>query len=115
MMFEEQVSINWPGLAKETVELCKKLEIEDVHTISKTKSAYAKELRRTCLAMEDSMMKTESSNMLKMSKISAEDWGLKEYMKSGSSKVTHINVLHIKKIIEAVLLYVLKGAFPASL
>ena len=80
-----------------------------------TKSAYAKELRRTCLAREDSMMKTECVNMQNMSKISAEDWGLKEFVKSGSSKVTHISALHIKKIIEAVLLYVLKGAFPASL
>ena len=93
--------------------MCKKLEIEDVHTTSKTKSAYAKELRRTCLAMEDSMMKTESGNMLKMSKISAEDGGLKEYMKSGSSKVTHISALHIKKIIEAILLYVFKRSIPS--
>ena len=84
MMYEEQVSNNWPGLAKETVELCKKLEIEDVNTTSKTKSAYAKELGRTCLAMEDAMMKTECVNMQKMNKISAEDWGLKEYVKSGS-------------------------------
>ena len=34
--------------------------------------------------MEDSMMKTECGNMQKMSKISAEDWGLKDYVKSGS-------------------------------
>ena len=41
-----------------------------------TKSAYAKELGRTCLAREDFKMKTECGNMQKMSKISAEDWGL---------------------------------------
>ena len=69
---------NWPGLAKEAEQLCAKLKIEDVHTTSKPKTAYAKQLKNACKQMEDSMMKTETAEMKKMRRIRAEDWGLKE-------------------------------------
>ena len=84
MMYVEQVENNWPGLAKETEELCEKLEVEDVNITSKTKTVYAKELKRACLKREDTMMKRECSDMKKMKKIVSEDWGIKEYVKTGT-------------------------------
>ena len=84
LMYEEQVRNIWPGLSKEVEELCEKLELENVNDTEMTKKAYSKEVDDACNAMEDKLMKTETSEMKKMKRIRNEKWGLKEYVKCGS-------------------------------
>ena len=39
-IYEEQKKENWPGLVKETINICKELNIEDCHTTRMGKLEY---------------------------------------------------------------------------
>ena len=83
-MYDDQLRNNWPGLVKETEELCEKLKLEDVNETDVPKKAYARMVDEACKEMEDAMMKNDTSEMEKMRRVRADDWGLKEYVKTGT-------------------------------
>ena len=88
VMYEEQVRNNWPGLAKETAEICKELLLEDVNTTDKGKAEYKKEAKEAVRAMDEIMMKKEmgdeTDGMTKMKRMRKSDISLKDYMRTGT-------------------------------
>ena len=87
MMDKEKVKNKWPGLAKEAEQLCEKLKVEDGNLTSKSKTGYTAVLKKACKLREDVVIKTETSDMEKMRKIRAEEWGLEDYVKMEACEV----------------------------
>ena len=83
-MYDEQVKNIWPGLANEVEDLCEKLGIENCNETELTKKMFAKIVDQACNSYEDTIMKMESQDMQKMKRIVVEDWGQKDYVKSGT-------------------------------
>ena len=83
-MYMEQMKNNWPGLAKESEQLCEKLQIQDVNETAVSKKVFSKIAKEACHKLEDVVMKSETCSMEKMRKIRAEVWGMKHYVKTGT-------------------------------
>ena len=83
-MYKEQVKNIWPGLAKETEDLCNILCIENVNETDLPKKMFYKIIKKACNIFEDNALKCETQDMQKMRKIRVEKWGQKEYVKSGT-------------------------------
>ena len=81
-MYLEQLKNNWPGLARETEDICEYLGIEDVNKTGLSKSQYSKVVESAIVYKEDEVMKSESVESSKMRTIRGERWGLKEYVKN---------------------------------
>ena len=88
LMYEEQVRNNWPGLAKETADICRELFLEDVNITKKGKAEYSKDVKEAVRAMDEIIMKKEmgdeTDGMTKMKKMRKSDISLKDYMRTGT-------------------------------
>ena len=82
-IYREQVRNNWPGLAREVEDICEQLGIENVNETVLGKTQFSKLVDKAIVQKEDQMLKEESVNMEKMKVIRADEWGLKEYVRTG--------------------------------
>ena len=79
-MYEEQKLNEWPGLAKETKEICKYLNIEDVNTTKESKKEYRKKVNKACALKDEVELRVMAENVTKCDRIMQDDYGQKEYV-----------------------------------
>ena len=78
-IYEEQKKNNWPGLSKETKEICNALNIEDVNETMQNTKDY-RELVEFALKAKDKTINEElAKEKEKCKKIMKEGYGKKEY------------------------------------
>ena len=79
-VYKEQREQGWPGLAKETKEICEELGILDCNTTHMSKTEY-KDLVDAALKMKDEeYLRREAVGKRKCSKIMEEAYGKKKYI-----------------------------------
>ena len=87
-IYNQQVEENWPGLAKETKEICEELGIQDCNTTHFCKAEY-KELVNSALKLKDEeYLRKESEEKRKCETIMKESYGKKTYI--SSSKIAEV-------------------------
>ena len=84
-VYEEQRKENWPGLAKETKNICEVLGIEDVNTTKMNKNEYKKIVNDALKKKDEEYLRKEAESKRKCEKIMVENYGKKEYI--GKRKV----------------------------
>ena len=80
-VYKEQRSNNWPGLAQETEEICRKLGIESVHTTRLNSKNYRKVVTNALHKENESRLLNSVENKKKCQKMSTEKYGRKVYLK----------------------------------
>ena len=79
-IYNQQVEKGWPGLAKETKEICQELGIQDCNSTHLSKSEY-KELVKSALKMKDEeYLRKEAEGKRKCEKIMKEKFEKKSYI-----------------------------------
>ena len=79
-IYEEQKENDWPGLVKETSQICEELGIQNCNTTSMDKTEY-KEIVNSALKMKDEeFLRKEAEGKQKCKKIMKEKYGKKEYI-----------------------------------
>ena len=87
-IYDEQRKEGWPGLAKETKEICEELGILDCNTTQLSKIEY-KDLINAALKMKDEeYLRKESEGKRKCLKIMEENYGKKKYI--SNSKIAEV-------------------------
>ena len=79
-IYLEQIVQNWPGLAKETKEICERLNIEDCNTNSQERTPYKKMLVAACHSSNEKVLRSMAKG--KCERIGVEQYGRKEYFSS---------------------------------
>ena len=77
-IYEEQKNMQWPGLAKETRDICMKLNIQDCNETILEKSRYLIIVREAINKKNESMLRLLATG--KCQRIVAEDYGKKPYI-----------------------------------
>ena len=83
-VWSEQRLFGWPGLARETEDISRKLVVDDPNTTTMSKVAYRNEVARAChhfneKHLKDKMMNKNGEIMTKCRKIAMDHYGRKEY------------------------------------
>lgn len=79
-VYQEQKENKWPGLVKETEIICKKLEIENVHTTKKKKKLYRKIVTKACHKENEKRLRKQAEGKSKCTRIDKEAYGKKDYI-----------------------------------
>ena len=85
-VYREQVARGWPGLARETREICQKLKIEDCNQTKLTKKDYKHILKKLLMVKDEELLREEASGKQKCDKIMLERYGKKTYISEGKIK-----------------------------
>ena len=85
-IYREQMSNNWPGLAKETEDICTKLGIESVHATRLDAKTYRKVVTEAVHEENKRRLLKAAENKTKCENMTKEDYGKKEYLKEKSIK-----------------------------
>ena len=80
-VYLEQKIEHWPGLAKETEEICRQLKIENVHETSLKKTKYRKIALKACHQLNKQRILSKADGKIKYKLIQYEDYGIKNYVK----------------------------------
>ena len=80
-VYEEQKKEKWPGLAAETENICKQLNIEDWNTTHMSKKDYTALLNKACHLRNEEMLRASASE-IKCARIKNEAYGRKSYLSS---------------------------------
>ena len=78
-VYKEQVAKGWPGLAKETKEICNLLGVEDCNKTEMTKKEYKKLLDKAIESKDEEMIKMQAEGKSKCLRIFQESYGRKKY------------------------------------
>ena len=79
-IYNEQRKEGWPGLAKETKEICKGLNITDVNTTYLTKNEYKSLVNGAIKRKNEEWLRKEAKGKRKCEKIMRETFGKKNYI-----------------------------------
>ena len=82
-VYKEQKSQNWPGLAQETTNICKELEIEDCNTTCLNKIDYKSILMRACHLKNEYRLRQQATDT-KCSRIKNEAYGKQNYVSNST-------------------------------
>jgi hypothetical protein len=85
-VYSEQKARQWPGLAKETIQICKDLNIEDVNTTSLSKAAFKKVIDTACRKEQRQRLMKLAEGRVKCSNIPMEVFEKKEYISNTKIK-----------------------------
>ena len=83
-IYDEQLEYDWPGLVKESRDICRKLEIEDVNETPMMKKGYKKAIKEAARIFDDKELKKKMSDKKKLSNIIDDDCRLKNYFSDKS-------------------------------
>ena len=83
-MYHEQVRNNWPGLAREAEEICEQLGIQSINKSVLSRKQFSQLIDAVLVQKEDELLKEGSVNKEKMKRISCDQWGMKEYVRTGN-------------------------------
>ena len=78
-VYEEQKEKNWPGLAKETKNICLNLNIEDCNITKIGKTKYREYLTQACYILNEERLRSAASDT-KCARIATEHCGKKQYI-----------------------------------
>ena len=79
-VYEEQKKNNWPGLAKETKEICERLEVEDVNETLMSKKEYKEIFNEACEKEDEMKHKKQTENKEKCNIIRKDMYGRQKYI-----------------------------------
>ena len=79
-IYNEQRKEGWPGLAKETKEICEELNITDVNTTYLTKNEYKSLVDGAIKRKNEEWLRKEAEGKRKCEKIMKETFGKKNYV-----------------------------------
>ena len=79
-MYEEQKEKSWPGLAKETKDICERLKVEDVNETTKSKKVYKEMFKVACEKEDESNHVKQTENKEKCNTIMKDDYGRQKYI-----------------------------------
>ena len=102
-VYEEQKRENWPGLAKETQEICEELKIENVNITSQNKKTYRKMVTEACHKLNEERLRKDVENKDKCERIMKEPYGRKKYV------FTYIKLKRIMCSVKKIFIYVKIG------
>ena len=77
-IYKEQIIQNWPGLARETKQICSDLGIEDCNSTSLNKVQFKKLLLQSCHRTNEESLRLLAKG--KCERIGVEEYGRKEYI-----------------------------------
>jgi hypothetical protein len=83
MVYDEQKLMDWPGLAREAAEICRKLEIENINVADLSKESsriYRKYLTEKCKELDEKWLRQMAEGKEKCEKIMSEAYGKKSYL-----------------------------------
>ena len=92
-VYEEQKDKDWHGLAKETKNICLKLNIEDCNITQIGKTKYREYVTQACHIGNEERLRSAASD-IKCARIATEKYGRKEYL-------THKNIGDTRKVFRA--------------
>ena len=79
-IYHEQVVKGWPGLAKETTEICKQLNIEDCNKTNLSMRDYKYILKQAIRNQDENILRTLAKDKTKCKKIMLDSYGKKDYL-----------------------------------
>jgi hypothetical protein len=79
-VYREQLAMDWPGLAKETREICRQLDIEDCNTTNLSKCQYKKAVQDAIVKKNEEILREQAKGKTKCDQIMKEKYGKKVYM-----------------------------------
>ena len=80
-IYEEQKSNEWPGLYQETKQICEDLQIEDCNITRLSKQTYKEVVLAACHKKNEETLRSKA-NEGKCSRISGEEYGMRDYLKT---------------------------------
>ena len=83
-------SIFWPGLAKETGDICTWLGVESVHATLLDNQNYRKLVTEACHSLNEQRLRKASTGKEKLKRIESESYGRKEYF--GKKRIEHVRI-----------------------
>ena len=95
-IYHEQVEKGWPGLAKETKEICEELRIEDVNTTTMNKSEFKRLLKGAIETKNEEILKQKAQNKLKYYNTMKDKYGRKDYM--NEKKIEEFRFTFVREI-----------------
>ena len=81
-VYEEQKAEQWPGLVRETEQICCDLNIESVHSTKLNMKAYRSIVTLACHRKNEERILSQSEGKVKCERITQGDYGKKDYVKS---------------------------------
>ena len=78
--YEEQKNKDWPGLARETRNICTELNIEDCNITQIGKTKYREYVTQACHILNEKRLRAGASE-IKCARIASEAYGKKEYIR----------------------------------
>ena len=80
-ILQEQVRQGWPGLAKESAEICQFLEMEDITDGMVAKNLWKRKVKQKTREKCEEEMKMEMKEKTKQKKMAEEEFGMKDYIR----------------------------------
>ena len=80
-IYEEQKSNEWPGLYKETKQICEDLQIEDCNVTRLSKQRYKEVVLAACHKKNEETLRSKA-NEGNCSRISGDKYGMRDYLKT---------------------------------
>ena len=87
VIYEKQKEKEWAGLVKETIDICKYLDIEDCNITKLNKNQYSIVLNKACHKKNEEIIRLLASS-IKCDRMKKEDYGRKEYIKNQTIQST---------------------------
>ena len=94
-VLNEQKEEQWPGLAKETENICKELNIENVHETKHKTKKYRKIVVEACHKANEQLLKKLAEGKNKCERMKGEEYGKKEYVKN--NPIYHVRQIYRSK------------------
>jgi hypothetical protein len=79
-IYQEQVAMEWPGLAKEASAICRQLNIEDCNTTSLAKGEYKRMLSKALKDENELTLREMAKGKSKCARIMKDQYGKKDYI-----------------------------------
>ena len=95
-IYREQVEKGWPGLAKETKEICEELHIEDVNKTQMNKSEFKRMIKGAIQTKHEEILRQQSKGKTKCYNILKEGYGKKEYL--NEKKIEDVRIMFKSRI-----------------
>ena len=81
-VYEEQMLQSWPGLAAETAQICRDLDIEDVNSTNMSKKDFKMRAIEALKESDEKNLRLLAKKSEKCDRIMADNYGRKEYFKN---------------------------------
>ena len=80
-IYKEQKEKSWPGLAEETENICKRLQIESVHATLLDVQQFRKQVTESCHRANEQLLRKQAEGKQKVARIVTEAYEKKEYLR----------------------------------